>query len=324
MFVIAFALTGLGFVIAWRMNSTQGFHAIMNLFLMPLWFLSGALFPPQNAWSGLRWLMRVNPLSYGLAGLWRAIYLSEPEKVSLLPGWGMILVMSVGFALLMFGLATLMAGGGGWRATGSRRTMGTNHRKITIVLWAGLVLVTVGVVVGKLYKPRSSELPELFPAASFVLTDEKGQRFSNIDLAGHPYIAAFIFTRCGSSCPVVSARMAQVQKQTPAVVQLVSFSVDPSYGTPAVLDRYAKSYQADETRWHFLTGEASQMADVEAGMKVSAPSPAAGDQPIVHSDHLLLVDGTGNVRGVYDSQDVQSVKQLASDASALAGWSILP
>jgi ABC-2 type transport system permease protein len=111
MFVIAFALTGLGFVIAWRMSSTQGFHAIMNLFLMPLWFLSGALFPPQNAWSGLRWLMRINPLSYGLAGLWRAIYFSEPDKVSLLPGWGLILAVSVGFAALMFLLATLMAGG---------------------------------------------------------------------------------------------------------------------------------------------------------------------------------------------------------------------
>jgi ABC-2 type transport system permease protein len=111
MFVIAFALTGLGFVIAWRMSSTQGFHAIMNLFLMPLWFLSGALFPPQNAWSGLRWLMRINPLSYGLAGLWRAIYFAEPEKVSLLPGWGPILAMSVGFAAVMFLLATLMAGG---------------------------------------------------------------------------------------------------------------------------------------------------------------------------------------------------------------------
>lgn len=111
MFLIAFALTGLGFVIAWRMSSTQGFHAIMNLFLMPLWFMSGALFPPQNAWGGLRWLMRVNPLSYGLAGIWRAIYISSPEKVSLLPGWGMILSVSIGFALLMFGLATLMAGG---------------------------------------------------------------------------------------------------------------------------------------------------------------------------------------------------------------------
>ena len=108
MFVIAFSLTGLGFCIAWRMTSTQGFHAIMNLFLMPLWFLSGALFPPQNAWGGLRWLMQVNPLSYGLAGLWRAIYLDQAE-ISALPGWGMIAAVSVGFALVMFLLASAVA-----------------------------------------------------------------------------------------------------------------------------------------------------------------------------------------------------------------------
>ncbi len=55
--------------------------------------------------------MRVNPLSYGLAGIWRAIYFAEPDKVSLLPGWPAILAMSIGFAAAMFLLATVMAGG---------------------------------------------------------------------------------------------------------------------------------------------------------------------------------------------------------------------
>jgi ABC-2 type transport system permease protein len=111
MFIIAFALTALGFCIAWRMTSTQGFHAIMNLFLMPLWFLSGALFPPQNAWGGLRWLMRLNPLSYGLAGLWRAMYWGREGQISVLPGWGPILAISLAFALVMFLLASGMASG---------------------------------------------------------------------------------------------------------------------------------------------------------------------------------------------------------------------
>ena len=111
MFIVAFALTSLGFCIAWRMSSTQGFHAIMNLFLMPLWFLSGALFPPQNAWGGLRWLMRLNPLSYGLAGIWRAIYWGQPQSLAALPGWGMILGVSLLFAGAIFLLASVMAGG---------------------------------------------------------------------------------------------------------------------------------------------------------------------------------------------------------------------
>jgi ABC-2 type transport system permease protein len=109
MLVVAFSLTGLGFCIAWRMTSTQGFHAIMNLFLMPLWFLSGSLFPPQNAWGGLRWLMRINPLSYGLAGLWRSIYFDRQAEISNLPGWGMICTVSIGFAAIMFLLASSVA-----------------------------------------------------------------------------------------------------------------------------------------------------------------------------------------------------------------------
>jgi len=109
MLIISFALTGLGFIIAWRMTSTQGFHAIMNLFLLPLWFLSGAMFPPQNAWGALRWLMRINPLSYGLAGLWRAIYFRNPEALAVLPGWPAILIVSVAFAAVMLLLASGVA-----------------------------------------------------------------------------------------------------------------------------------------------------------------------------------------------------------------------
>src|SRR4051812_21189593 len=68
MFVISIALTALGFFIAWRMDSTQGFHAIMSVFLLPMWLLSGAFFPMDvGGWLG--WIIRVNPLTYGVAGL---------------------------------------------------------------------------------------------------------------------------------------------------------------------------------------------------------------------------------------------------------------
>lgn len=64
----ALALTGLGVMIAWQFDSIQGFHAVMNLFLMPLWLLSGALFADDKAAAWIRLLMKLNPLSYGL--LW--------------------------------------------------------------------------------------------------------------------------------------------------------------------------------------------------------------------------------------------------------------
>jgi ABC-2 type transport system permease protein len=72
--VIAFALTSLGVVIAWPMDSTQGFHAIMMLVLMPMWLLSGAFFPLAGGSAWLRWIMHLNPLTYGVAAFRGALY----------------------------------------------------------------------------------------------------------------------------------------------------------------------------------------------------------------------------------------------------------
>ena len=64
--LLAMGLTALGFACAWRTRSTQGFHGIMNLLLMPMWLLSGALFPLSGAPDWLQWIARLNPLTYGL------------------------------------------------------------------------------------------------------------------------------------------------------------------------------------------------------------------------------------------------------------------
>lgn len=71
--LIAAELTALGFIIAWPMNSTQGFHAVMSIFLMPMWLVSGAFFPGGDS-GWLYWLIRINPLTYGVAGLRRLLY----------------------------------------------------------------------------------------------------------------------------------------------------------------------------------------------------------------------------------------------------------
>jgi len=79
MCLIALQLTAIGFLIAWPMSSTQGYHAIMSVFLMPMWLLSGAFFPGSDSvW--LAWIIRLNPLTYGVAGLRRLLY-SSPLPV---------------------------------------------------------------------------------------------------------------------------------------------------------------------------------------------------------------------------------------------------
>ncbi len=72
--LVALGLTGLGFLIAWSLDSTQGFHAIMNLFLIPMWLLSGALFPAWGAAGWIRTLMLVNPLTYGVSAIRTVVY----------------------------------------------------------------------------------------------------------------------------------------------------------------------------------------------------------------------------------------------------------
>ncbi|HVW39233.1 MAG TPA: ABC transporter permease [Pirellulales bacterium] len=119
-FLIALALTGLGFVIAWRLDSTQGFHAIMSVFLMPMWLLSGAFFPadPHGSFGAvvLSWIIRLNPLTYGVAGLRRLLYwnVSDAALPADLPSmamcWGVMLV----FAAVTFAMS--------WKIAGTRTT----------------------------------------------------------------------------------------------------------------------------------------------------------------------------------------------------------
>jgi ABC-2 type transport system permease protein len=103
--MIALALTGLGVTIAWRLDSTQGFHAIMTSFLMPMWLLSGAFFPSKDVPSWLGWIIAVNPLTYGVAALRRVLYSAHPEAVVGLPGLGVSLVVVLVFAASMLALA---------------------------------------------------------------------------------------------------------------------------------------------------------------------------------------------------------------------------
>ena len=112
MFVISIALTALGFVIAWRMDSTQGFHAIMSVFLLPMWLLSGAFFPMDvPGWLG--WIIRINPLTYGVAGL-RHYLQNGVTEAAALPSLALCWAVSLAFAAVMLFAA--------WRIAGTRST----------------------------------------------------------------------------------------------------------------------------------------------------------------------------------------------------------
>ena len=104
LFVVGFGLTGLGFMIAWRMDSTQGFHAIMNLFLIPLWLLSGSLFPIEKTPGWLRSIMLCNPLTYDISVVRQLLY-----------GLGSLRSTDFYFSLIVvFGFCGIVFGGSLW------------------------------------------------------------------------------------------------------------------------------------------------------------------------------------------------------------------
>src|SRR3954452_20677973 len=101
--LVSFSLTALGFIVAWRLDSSQAFHAIINLFLMPLWMLSGSLFPVNGASRWIAMIMRANPLTYGVEALRASLY---PQMGNGL-GLSTLVCIAVlgGFALGMFAIA---------------------------------------------------------------------------------------------------------------------------------------------------------------------------------------------------------------------------
>ena len=103
--LVAFGLTALGYVIAWKMDSTQGFHAIMNLFLIPMWLLCGAVFPASGAPGWLRTVMQLNPLTYGMSAVRWAIYGSDIASTMGIPGFALSVGITVGFAALILATA---------------------------------------------------------------------------------------------------------------------------------------------------------------------------------------------------------------------------
>jgi ABC-2 type transport system permease protein len=99
--LLSIMLTALGYLIAWPMDSTHGFHAIMNIFLIPLWLLSGSLFSVQGAQGLIAWLMHINPLTYGLAAMRYTLYPNNSPWLGSLPDEGFCYVVTLITSLIL-------------------------------------------------------------------------------------------------------------------------------------------------------------------------------------------------------------------------------
>jgi cytochrome oxidase Cu insertion factor (SCO1/SenC/PrrC family) len=164
---------------------------------------------------------------------------------------------------------------------------------------------------------RADMSVEYEPVAEFSLVNQEGARVSHADLQGKVWVASFLFTRCCTGCPQVSASLAQLQHDLadqPDVV-FVSFSVDPEHDTPAVLKSYAESHGADSKRWWLLTGEREPLyrliqESFHLGVEENQGAARTPGNEVTHSTRLVLVDRQSRIRGRFEGRQVDEQGQL--------------
>jgi len=189
---------------------------------------------------------------------------------------------------------------------------------------AAIALLAVWPAVWALRAPLPPPPAVLAALPAFRLTDQDGSPFGSRELEGKVWVASFVFTRCTTVCPAVTATMARIQDRTrnlePAF-HLVSFSVDPAFDTPARLAAYARAHRASPRLWTFLTGpeqavEAAVVKGLRETMGRDGPDDGTG-RGIFHGTHLVLVDARGRVRAYYPSDAPDVVDRVVRDAALL-------
>jgi len=166
---------------------------------------------------------------------------------------------------------------------------------------------------------QKPELTRLYPLPDFSLTDQTEKTVTLADLKGKVWVADFIFTNCGGTCPMMTDKMRRLQEALPAEIRMVSITVDPGRDTPKALAAYAAEHGATRERWLFLSGDKQSLYDLcVKGFKLPLDeSGGTAAEPIAHSTRFVLVDKGGEIRGYYNGTEEQDLRRLAADAKQL-------
>jgi protein SCO1/2 len=158
--------------------------------------------------------------------------------------------------------------------------------------------------------------PVAHRVADFRMTTQTGMAVTSRDLAGHLYIASFIYTRCAAVCPLLVRQLSRLQEATRGMpdVRIVSFTVTPEIDSPEVLAAFGRDHGIDPARWWLLTGNQRDIYALARG-SYFADEDRAGD--FLHTEKIVLVDGGGHLRGVYNGTQPFQIDQLVGDIAQL-------
>ncbi len=154
----------------------------------------------------------------------------------------------------------------------------------------------------------------------FELIDQRGAPFRLGDLGGKTTLLSFTFTRCPdrSVCPQVSAKFGYLEEHLdPSHFHLVTVTLDPSFDSPPVLERYGRTFAAAPDRWSLLTGRASDVKDLMDSFGIS--SIADGSANFVHSEELAVIGPDGRIDDLIPTAgwDPNDAIAVARDAAGL-------
>jgi protein SCO1/2 len=148
---------------------------------------------------------------------------------------------------------------------------------------------------------EEERLPAIGPAPDFALTSQDGKEVRLADFRGKVVAVVFIYTWCPDICPMLTDKMAGVQKELGAEfgseIAFVSITIDPERDTPAVLKEYAEAFGADVPGWRFLTGEPETVLEVAHRYGVAVAKQADG--AVDHTLLTTLIDRQGTMRVQY-------------------------
>lgn len=198
-----------------------------------------------------------------------------------------------------------------------------------VLIWLILLMMLSGLLVGYNYMvfrneqlTKAHQMPPVKEVPGFKLQDQQGDTVTREDFIGDLWVANFIFTRCPGPCSLLSQQMQKLQETLPDDVKLASFTVDPEFDTPPVLENYAEAHGAEPGRWFFLTGNQELMKHIIVkGFQVAVGKNDAAiaetEGLFVHSTHLVLVDRNGMIRRYYEGTDEKAIGQLKRDIERL-------
>jgi protein SCO1/2 len=163
------------------------------------------------------------------------------------------------------------------------------------------------------------EPPVMFAAPKFDFVNQDGKQTANKQLQGRIWIADFIFTHCAGSCPLVTAKLVQVQKDlNDPELRFVSFSVDPERDDPTTLKDYGEKNHSGDSRWLLLRPPDRKAVMLVAQKMAAITHSVDAHDSILHTDFFVLIDQTGKVRGLYDSKQDHEIERLKSDIRVLS------